>query len=70
MDGTFCTTLPNFEQVFIIQPIVHGTCIPVMCALRPDGKAITYVYLFYILFATAKRCAGEMSKVKCRKQKK
>ena len=26
MDGTFCTTPPNFEQVFIIQAILHGTC--------------------------------------------
>lgn len=26
MDGTFCTTPPHFEQVFIIQAILHGTC--------------------------------------------
>ena len=26
MDGTFCTTPPHFDQVFIIQAIHHGTC--------------------------------------------
>jgi hypothetical protein len=26
MDGTFCTSPPNFEQVFIIQAIYDGTC--------------------------------------------
>lgn len=26
MDGTFCTPPWNFEQVFIIQAIYHGTC--------------------------------------------
>jgi hypothetical protein len=26
MDGTFCTSPPNFEQVFIIQAFVHDSC--------------------------------------------
>jgi hypothetical protein len=26
MDGTFCTSPPNFNQVFIIQAISYGTC--------------------------------------------
>lgn len=26
MDGTFATTPPKFEQVFIINSILHGTC--------------------------------------------
>ncbi|CAF1309239.1 unnamed protein product [Rotaria sordida] len=27
MDGTFCTAPPNFDQMFIIQAISHGTCV-------------------------------------------
>ncbi|CAF4434760.1 unnamed protein product, partial [Rotaria magnacalcarata] len=54
MDSTFCTTPPNFEQVFIIQVILHGSYVLVMYALLPDHKAITYVHLFNILFAEAK----------------
>lgn len=80
MDGTFCTTPPQFDQVFIIQAIHHGTCklfsfddillndfsifvnvfsimigVPVVYALLPDRKAITYVYLFNVLIDEAKK---------------
>ncbi|CAF2982191.1 unnamed protein product [Rotaria sp. Silwood2] len=55
MDGTFSSSPPNFDQVFIIQAIVHGTCVPVVYALLPDRKAKTYIHLFTILFDEAKR---------------
>ncbi|CAF1405696.1 unnamed protein product, partial [Rotaria sordida] len=40
MDGTFSSSPPNFDQVFIIQAIVHGTCVPVVYALLPDRKSL------------------------------
>ncbi|CAF4424172.1 unnamed protein product [Rotaria socialis] len=55
MDGTFTTSPPHFDQVFIIMSILHGTCVPVVYALLPDRKAITYIYLFNVLFASAKQ---------------
>ncbi|CAF4668798.1 unnamed protein product [Rotaria sp. Silwood2] len=54
MDGTFATSPPDFDQVFIIQSILHGTCVPVVYALLPDRKAATYIHLFNILFVAAK----------------
>ncbi|CAF1304862.1 unnamed protein product [Rotaria sordida] len=55
MDGTFCTSPPNFNQVFIIQAIHHGTCVPVVYALLPNRKAAIYIHLFHVLFAEANK---------------
>ncbi|CAF3352145.1 unnamed protein product [Rotaria sp. Silwood1] len=55
MDGTFSSAPPNFDQVFVIQAIHHGTCVPVVYALLPDRKAPTYINLFNVLFVEAKK---------------
>ncbi|CAF4963807.1 unnamed protein product, partial [Rotaria socialis] len=54
MDGAFGTSPPNFDQVFIIMSILHGTSVPVVYALLPDRKAVTYIDSFNVLFGSAK----------------
>ncbi|CAF1419522.1 unnamed protein product [Rotaria sordida] len=41
MDGTFCTAPPNFDQMFIIQAISHGTC--VYKNVQSRGLSLTYL---------------------------
>ena len=55
MDGTFSSSPSFFEQVFIIQAFLHGTCLQVVYALLPDRKAITYVHLLNVLSEEASR---------------
>lgn len=55
MDGTFSTAPPMFRQVFIIQAFIHGICVPVVYALLPDKRTLTYVHLFNVLSDTARR---------------
>ncbi|CAF0797118.1 unnamed protein product [Adineta ricciae] len=55
MDGTFSTSPPNFDQMYIIQAIYHESCLPAVFSLLPDRKATTHIYLFHVLFSEAKR---------------
>ena len=55
MDGTFSSSPSIFEQVFIIQAFLHGTCLPVVYALLPDRKAVTYVHLLNVLSDEARK---------------
>ncbi|CAF4218278.1 unnamed protein product [Rotaria sp. Silwood2] len=55
MDGTFSSSPAHFDQVFIIQAIHHGSCVPVVHSLLPDRKTSNYLYLFNILFDQAKK---------------
>ena len=55
MNGTFRSSPAIFEQVFIIQAILHGACLPVVYALLPDRKAVTYVHLLSVLSEEARR---------------
>ncbi|CAF1401753.1 unnamed protein product [Adineta ricciae] len=63
MDSTFSTSPPHFEQVFIIQSIHHGTCVPAVYAFLPGRKAQTYLYLFNVLFNQAKKFNQELDPV-------
>ena len=55
MDGTFSSSPSIFEQVFIIQAFLYGTCVPVVYALLPDRKAIIYVHLLNVLSDEARK---------------
>ena len=55
MDGTFSSSPSIFEQAFIIQAFLHGTCLPVVYGLSPDRKTVTYMHLFHAFSDEARR---------------